>query len=139
MLLPSTVGADRPFLSGKRGEYSHLWCAYTALEGFTETLKDKLNPTWNIKISSILCGGFVTDFLSSLKPHCPQHPAYADGSKTVERVRKMLVGTTVENQKQRGFGDPTKGVQKIYELSKLPNPPLGQVGWCVAQRHQECE
>ncbi|KAM5545437.1 hypothetical protein V8D89_000897 [Ganoderma adspersum] len=96
-----------------------------ALEGFTETLKGELNPAWNIKISSILCGGFVTDFASSLKPY-PQPAAYADpeGSPTVALVRQMLVGSTPENQKKFGFGDPVKAVQKMWELSKLENPPL---------------
>ena len=36
----------------------------------------------------------------------------------------MLVGSTVENQKKHGFGDPKKAVQKMWELSNLENPPL---------------
>nr|VWO98275.1 Peroxisomal hydratase-dehydrogenase-epimerase [Ganoderma boninense] len=50
--------------------------------------------------------------------------AYAEGSPTVALVRNMLIESTVENQKKYGFGDPEKGVQKMWELSKLENPPL---------------
>ncbi|PIL34517.1 hypothetical protein GSI_03295 [Ganoderma sinense ZZ0214-1] len=76
-----------------------------------------------VGVSSILCGGFVTDFASYLKPY-PQPAAYAEGSPAVALVRNILVRSTAENQKKHGFGDPVKGVQKMWELSKLENPPL---------------
>ncbi|TBU27432.1 NAD(P)-binding protein [Dichomitus squalens] len=99
-----------------------------ALEAFTETLGKEVNPTWNIKISSVLAGSFATDIGKSLQM-MPQHPAYADESNATTMARKMLnqmlsMGTDKEAAKKLGLGDPAKGVEKIYELSRLPNPPL---------------
>nr|VWO94958.1 N/A [Ganoderma boninense] len=93
-----------------------------ALDGFTETLHSELNPAWKIKITSVLFGGFTTEFGSSVQ-QIPPHPAY--GETAAAGFRKMFdgVGNIAEAQKKLGFGDPKKGIQKVYELSKLPNPP----------------
>ena len=48
----------------------------------------------------------------------------ADGKSAAGVFRNVFEGATVESQKKNGFGDPVKGIQKVYELSKLPNPPL---------------
>ncbi|KAI1793786.1 NAD(P)-binding protein [Ganoderma leucocontextum] len=93
-----------------------------ALEGFTETLNKELSPA--PQISSVLFGGFVTEFSTSSLQVLPQHPAYADDANAAAAFRKLFGGATVESQKKHGFGDPKKGVQKVYELSTLPNPPL---------------
>ncbi|KAI1785598.1 hypothetical protein LXA43DRAFT_899459 [Ganoderma leucocontextum] len=104
----------------------------SSLEGFTETLNKELSPTWNIKISSVLFGGFVTEFSTSSLQVLPQHPAYADYANAAAAFRKLFGGATVESQKKHGFGDPKKGVQKVYELSTLPNPPQGHQPVCTA-------
>ena len=125
---------------------------YAALEGFTETLQKELNPAWNIKvsttlpstivprvkpsayactgtvqISSVLCGGFVSSFKGSMQIF-PQHPAYTfEGANASAATREWILKSEegdVEAQKKLGFSDTTKAVQKIYELSELPNPPL---------------
>ncbi|PIL34518.1 hypothetical protein GSI_03296 [Ganoderma sinense ZZ0214-1] len=120
-----------------------------ALEGFTETLHKELNPAWNIKvkpttlatmkerqndtniwlanptqISSVLFGGFVTEFSTRSLQMLPQHPAYADDANAAAAFRKVFGAPTVESRKKLGFGDPVKGIEKVYELSKLENPPL---------------
>ncbi|TBU46042.1 NAD(P)-binding protein [Dichomitus squalens] len=95
-----------------------------ALEAFTETLSKEVNSAWNIKITSVLPGGFVTDITTSGQL-IPQHPAYADDSNAVALVRKMFIeNASMEAMNRLGCGDPAKGVQKIYKLSKLPDPPL---------------
>ncbi|KAM5545438.1 hypothetical protein V8D89_000476 [Ganoderma adspersum] len=95
-----------------------------ALEGFTETLHKELNPAWNIKVSSVLFGGFVTEFSTGSIQMLPPHPAYTDSASAAVAFRKVFGDATVESQKKLGFGDPAKGVQKVYELSTLQNPPL---------------
>nr|VWO98273.1 Zn(2)-C6 fungal-type domain-containing protein [Ganoderma boninense] len=94
------------------------------LEGFTETLHKELNPAWNIEVSFVLFGGFVTEFATGSFQMIPQHSAYADNTNAAAVFRRMFSGSTVESQKKLGFGDPAKGIQKVYELSKLENPPL---------------
>ncbi|PIL34382.1 hypothetical protein GSI_03157 [Ganoderma sinense ZZ0214-1] len=99
-----------------------------ALEGFTETLEKELDPTWNIKITSVLCGGFVTDFSGSVQLS-PPHPAYKGGANAATAMREGMLklvdaGTRVEEQKKLGFSDASKAVKKIYELSELTSPPL---------------
>ncbi len=67
----------------------------------------------------------MTEFTGSSLQALPQHPAYADVSNPTTAIRKLFdSATAVESQKKLGFGNPTKGVQKVYELSTLPNPPL---------------
>ena len=39
-------------------------------------------------------------------------------------MRKIFAETAnVDAMKKLGYGDPAKGAQKIYELSRLPSPP----------------
>ena len=65
----------------------------------------------------------MTEFRGSLQV-LPQHPAYAfEGDNAAASIRQRLPGGA-EGQKRLGFQDTEKGVQKIYELSELPNPPL---------------
>ena len=65
----------------------------------------------------------MTDFGGSVQ-QIPAHPAYAKDTAAAA-FRQMFAGggSVAEVQKQLGFGDPKKGVQKVYELSKLANPP----------------
>ena len=64
----------------------------------------------------------MTEFGGSVQ-QIPLHPAYT--GTAAEGFRKMFegAGSIVEAQKKLGFGDPRKGVQKVYELSKLEDPP----------------
>ncbi|KAM5545434.1 hypothetical protein V8D89_000472 [Ganoderma adspersum] len=96
-----------------------FYCAAKhALEGFTETLSKEMDPEWDIKISSVLPGGFVTEIL------LPQHPAYASKPNPVVIIRRYFdQGADKETMKAMG-NDPVKGVQKIYKLSQLADPPL---------------
>ena len=64
----------------------------------------------------------MTEFGGSVQ-QIPLHPAYT--GTAAEGFRKMFegAGSIAEAQKKLGFGDPRKGVQKVYELSKLASPP----------------
>ena len=66
----------------------------------------------------------MTEFGTGSFQVIPQHPAYADDANAAATFRKVFGAATVESQKKLGFGDPVKGIQKVYELSKLENPPL---------------
>ncbi|KAI1793784.1 NAD(P)-binding protein [Ganoderma leucocontextum] len=102
-----------------------FYCAAKhALEGFTETLSKELDPAWNIKISSVLPGGFVTEVADKLEM-LPQHPAYADDANPAAITRKLFGGAIGDKVYMKArWSDPVKGVQKIYELSELSDPPL---------------
>ena len=67
-------------------------------------------------------GGFVTEFGGSVQ-QIPPHPAYTETAAAAFRKMFEGAGSIVEAQKKLGFGDPKKGIQKVYELSKLANPP----------------
>ena len=55
----------------------------------------------------------------------PQHPAYASESNAAAFVRRMYSESVDRKAVMRqGGGDPAKAVQKVYELSQLPDPPL---------------
>ena len=71
----------------------------------------------------MLSGGFITDILSSFQI-IPQHPAYAEGSAAALSRKLWHESVDKEARKNQGWGDPAKAVQRIYELSKLPSPPV---------------
>ncbi|KAI1793783.1 NAD(P)-binding protein [Ganoderma leucocontextum] len=101
-----------------------FYCAAKhALEGFTETLRKELDAAWNIKISSVLPGGFATEIIQKFQI-LPQHPAYTDPTNPAAVIRQYFrEGKNIEIMQAR-WSDPVKGVQKIYELSELLNPPI---------------
>lgn len=114
-----------------------------ALEGFTESLSYEIHPAWNIKvctvtpvrphhrsrihlqITSVEPGAFKSDILSAMQI-APQHPAYADPSLPVVIARQSFeTGPTAGDFVEKfGLADTAAGVQKIYELTELPDPPL---------------
>ncbi|KAI0794410.1 NAD(P)-binding protein [Fomes fomentarius] len=108
-----------------------------ALEGFTGTLHQELNPAWNIKITSVEPGAFDTNVVS-VSQLAPQHPAYAEEGSITAIVRKALIQSA---QSWQGAKDTRKGVQKIYDLTLLPSPPLhlplGQDAVTGIRRHIE--
>ena len=80
-------------------------------------------PLCRPQISSVLPGGFVTEIVQKLEM-LPQHPAYASETNPAALIRKYFSsGKDKEGLKAR-WSDPVKGVQKIYDLSQLPDPPL---------------
>nr|VWP01366.1 Trihydroxynaphthalene reductase (EC (T3HN reductase) [Ganoderma boninense] len=120
----ATVGLAAVPAMGFYGAAKH------ALEGLTETLSMELDPSWNIKISpisgisSVLPGGFVTEIFQKLEM-LPQHPAYASDATTPATLMRKHFSDGVDKEAMKArWSDPAKGVQKIYELSQLPDPPL---------------
>ena len=75
------------------------------------------------QVSSVLAGTFVTDIGKSLQM-IPHHPEYVSETSPTVMARKMLGNVAEAMGKKTGLGDPLKGAQKIYDLSKLPNPPF---------------
>lgn len=75
-------------------------------------------------MTSVKPGAFKTSIESALKL-LPQHPAYADPSTVTSMVRKSFTeGLNEDDDLCRfGFSDPVKGVEKVWELTRLENPP----------------
>jgi len=88
-----------------------------ALEGISESLAAELDPEWNIKITVVEPGGFRTEGLSSMVTIAP-HPAYVKPTLHSVMVRQHL------KSNQQLVGNVTKGVEKIYKLTELADPPL---------------
>jgi len=81
-----------------------------AMEGISEALAAEVDPAWNIKITLLEPGSFYTGG-HGRGDVAPAHPAYKQPD-----MSKMLRG--------EGMSDPIKGVEIIYRLASLPNPPL---------------
>ena len=111
----------------------------TALEGFSETLHKEVDPAWNIKVrvsrvdvvrrltsfrqvTIVEPGGFVTEIMSALQ-FAPQHPAYANSDSAVNIWRKFQEGPP-DPARLRQLSDTAKGVQRIFDLTRLSDPPL---------------
>ena len=64
-------------------------------------------------------GAFYTEIVDAIQ-FVPQHPAYAYPSSATSTRRKLFT----EDVRTLPFSDVDKGVQKIFELTKLASPPL---------------
>ncbi|KAH9850966.1 NAD-P-binding protein [Lenzites betulinus] len=96
-----------------------------AIEGLIESLAAELDPAWNIKITDIPLGGFVTKGIANMVKLDP-HPAYSNPALPSNAIRKAFLGT-LSGEKDPNFalnGDAAKAVRKFYELSELESPPL---------------
>ena len=65
-------------------------------------------------------GAFLTEFANNAQA-IPQPPAYADPSLPTSVMRQVYAHP---ESLPFELGDPAKGVEKIFELSRLSNPPL---------------
>ncbi|EIW52326.1 NAD-P-binding protein [Trametes versicolor FP-101664 SS1] len=87
-----------------------------ALEGFTKSIVQELDPAWNIKITILEPGFFQTEVVKVAK-WSPTHPAY---------VKPTLPGSSM----RAGWdsfvlpGDPTKAAEALYRAASIQNPPL---------------
>jgi NAD(P)-dependent dehydrogenase (short-subunit alcohol dehydrogenase family) len=87
-----------------------------ALEAVTEALAGELNPDWNIKVTLLEFGKFLTPGYQGLGTRLPTHPAYLDASGK-PRLENPFV--TAE-----GAGDPVKAGALLWRFTKEANPPL---------------
>ncbi|RDX50936.1 NAD(P)-binding protein [Lentinus brumalis] len=94
-----------------------------ALEGFSESLIKELPPAWNIKGTIIELGGFATGMTSAIQ-FAPRHPAYPVTDSIHHKIREVWETRPQDSARLLRASDPAKGVQKIYELTQLDNPPL---------------
>ncbi|KAK7457196.1 hypothetical protein VKT23_010494 [Stygiomarasmius scandens] len=78
-----------------------------ALEGISGALAKELKPEWNIKITIIEIGGFVTKGQGSIVV-TPPHPAYKDGPTTA--FRAYIQGPPIG-------GDAKKAAREIYNIA----------------------
>ncbi|KAL8966118.1 MAG: hypothetical protein Q9197_006165 [Variospora fuerteventurae] len=86
-----------------------------AVEGFTESIAQEVQPEWNIKFQIVELGGFKTDWSGRFMVFAEKrHPAYdhLDARKKAE------------GRHDQKAGDPIKGAKAMYELAVMKNPPL---------------
>jgi len=97
---------------------SSFYCASKfALEGFTQSLAQELDPEWNIKVSMVEPGEFKSDAATRSAVILPLHPAYEKPGSPIVVSREYMSA-------KEQTGDPNKAVAKWFELAELPNPPL---------------
>lgn len=72
------------------------------------------------QFTSVEPGAFLTEFANNAQA-IPQPPAYADPSLPTSVMRQVYAHP---ESLPFELGDPAKGVEKIFELSRLSNPPL---------------
>ncbi|KAF8555531.1 NAD(P)-binding protein [Imleria badia] len=89
-----------------------------ALEALSECLVAELDPNWNIKITILEPGPFLTK--------CPTntitdavHPAYADPSLPSMQLRGVFANPYLALN-----GDPEKFAEVVYRTAYLEHPPL---------------
>ncbi|KAI0354419.1 NAD-P-binding protein [Trametes cingulata] len=97
-----------------------------AMEGLGETLAKEVDPAWNIKITLIPLGAFVTNAVSTSMVKLPSHPAYTKADLPSAISRKRILASVTEHQ-DPAFdvrGDTAKAAGALYRLSELSDPPL---------------
>lgn len=103
-------------LHGRAGT-SYYSASKYALEGFSESLAQELDPAWNIQITIIEPGPFRTGMFRDNMQLVPQHPAYADPELSGSKFRQYMTSTVAD-------GDTEKAVVVIEKLTHLDDPPL---------------
>ncbi|KAJ7677743.1 hypothetical protein DFH06DRAFT_1167070 [Mycena polygramma] len=95
-----------------------------ALEGFTDSLRQEMNPSWNIKISTIAPGAFKTRAHTTGAVVLPTPEAYSGDGMASQVMRDMF--------KTRSFvrGDAARGAKAIFRFSLLESPP---VRWAIGK------
>ncbi|KAI0773187.1 NAD-P-binding protein [Trametes elegans] len=90
-----------------------------AVEGLAETLAKEADSAWNIKITLIPLGGFVTKAVSTSMVKLPPHPAYLKPGLPSTLSRQAVLAGTPDVK-----GDTAKAAQALYRLSELQDPPM---------------
>ncbi|EMD37837.1 hypothetical protein CERSUDRAFT_154754 [Gelatoporia subvermispora B] len=88
-----------------------------ALEGMSEALAKEIDPSWNIKITIIEPGSFITEGQSKVVVVDPL-PAYAQAPASLLRAVLSSLATDPSG------ADPLKAVDAFYRLASLAEPPL---------------
>ncbi|KAF9235948.1 NAD(P)-binding protein [Melanogaster broomeanus] len=88
-----------------------------ALEGFSECLAKEVG-TWNIKITLLEPGPFLTQISQANLQMTPVHPAYTDPSLPTSLFRSKFVQTGLYD------GDPRKAAVVFEKVSRLEDPPI---------------
>ncbi|KAF9046103.1 hypothetical protein BJ165DRAFT_1610631 [Panaeolus papilionaceus] len=83
-----------------------------ALSGLTESLSRELDPTWNIRVTIIEAGPFVTD-IGRNTALLPVHPAYTNPELGGNKFRDWCVNGKID-------GSPEKAGQTFVRLANLP-------------------
>ncbi|PCH43479.1 NAD(P)-binding protein [Wolfiporia cocos MD-104 SS10] len=94
----------------------HYSASRFALEGLTEALASELQPEWNIKVTLVELGGFLTNAGRNMV-RIPPHPAYVDPVTQVPSARAYFANDPE-------FSHPVKGVAVIYRIAAMSDPPL---------------
>ncbi|KAG2365228.1 NAD(P)-binding protein [Suillus spraguei] len=100
-----------------RAATSYYSASKHALEGFSESLAQELDPAWNIQITIIEPGPFRTGMLGGNMQVVPQHPAYADPELPASTMRQFMTSGLHD-------GDTDKAVVVIEKLTHLDDPPV---------------
>ncbi|PIL27825.1 hypothetical protein GSI_10979 [Ganoderma sinense ZZ0214-1] len=88
-----------------------------ALEGFSESLASELDPAWNIQVTIIEPGGFVTNALKGESQWASMHPAYDRPELLAAAFKRVLIESPPS-------GDARKGMEVVYKLASLERQPL---------------
>ncbi|CAL1712889.1 unnamed protein product [Somion occarium] len=96
----------------------YLSCSKHALEGITSALAQELDPEWNIKVTLMEPGFFRTAVVDSLVNKAYTHPAY-----TKPTLPSVAMTAHLVNGQPKG-ADPSKAVQRVYDLAAHPEPSL---------------
>lgn len=90
----------------------------SALEGFTESLRKEMDPSWNISAVIVELGGFRTEWAGSSLKTLPQTPPYADPSSPSSSFRSVSFNTSTY------IGDPAKAGKAFIQVADMVDPPL---------------
>ncbi|KAG8221645.1 NAD(P)-binding protein [Butyriboletus roseoflavus] len=98
--------------------YGHYSATKFALEALTEALAYELDPAWNIKITILQPGPFLTEITTTNRHLAPPHPAYTNPELSGSKWRAIF--------ESGGFvdGDPKKACIAFEKASRLEDPPM---------------
>ncbi|KAH7920261.1 NAD(P)-binding protein [Leucogyrophana mollusca] len=114
---------------------AHYSASKFALEGFTESLKEELEPAWNIKILIVQPGWTRTRLIPGT-PRLPSHPAYMEASSVAIKSREMM--TVDALHRDPDLLDVDDATRAIYDFAHTDGAvlrlPLGKDSIAATKR-----
>ncbi|KAF7333037.1 NAD(P)-binding protein [Mycena venus] len=93
-----------------------------ALEAVTDSVARELDPAWNIRVM-IFCPGYFKTNIHIVNAEIePVHSAYA-GNEKLGSIQTRAVFAGLVRGDSPLFQDPTKLINKVWDIVNLENPP----------------
>ncbi|PIL29258.1 hypothetical protein GSI_09308 [Ganoderma sinense ZZ0214-1] len=106
-------------ITGASSGFAHELAKIVLEKGGIAALASEIDPTWNIKVTLIKLGPFLTNAAKGEAQWAPTHPAYDKPELPAAAFKSIWAQFRVVSS-----GDARKGMETVYELTSLEQSSL---------------